>query len=138
QRKREAQEAMAELALLQNSESPTPATAKNEAAGAGKERGRGNAVPLPSESRATSAGEETASKARGGRVDHVVVEDNTEMADSRESGRLVAGGRVSADGAIPRLRRIRASGNGEATRVTIDLEDSVQYTSARIANPERI
>jgi len=31
-----------------------------------------------------------------------------------------------------------ASANGDATRVTIDLEDNVQYTSGRIANPERI
>jgi N-acetylmuramoyl-L-alanine amidase len=39
---------------------------------------------------------------------------------------------------IPRVRRIRTSANGEATRVTIDLEDSVQFVSGRIANPERI
>src|SRR5258707_3146767 len=39
---------------------------------------------------------------------------------------------------IPRVRRIRAAANGDATRVTIDLGDSVQYTSGRIANPERI
>jgi N-acetylmuramoyl-L-alanine amidase len=39
---------------------------------------------------------------------------------------------------VPRLRRIRASANGEATRVVIDLEGSVQYSSARISNPERI
>src|SRR6266852_223130 len=38
----------------------------------------------------------------------------------------------------PRLRRIRAAANGDATRVTIDLEDSVVYTSGRIANPDRI
>jgi N-acetylmuramoyl-L-alanine amidase len=36
------------------------------------------------------------------------------------------------------VRRIRATANGEATRVTIDLEDSVQYTSRRLANPDRI
>jgi N-acetylmuramoyl-L-alanine amidase len=36
------------------------------------------------------------------------------------------------------VRRIRAAANGEATRVTIDLEDSVQYASGRIANPDRI
>lgn len=39
---------------------------------------------------------------------------------------------------VPRVRRIRAAANGEATRVTIDLEDSVQYASGRIANPDRI
>jgi N-acetylmuramoyl-L-alanine amidase len=39
---------------------------------------------------------------------------------------------------IPRVRRIRAGANGEATRVTIDLDDTVQYTSGRIPNPDRI
>src|SRR4029077_12827609 len=39
---------------------------------------------------------------------------------------------------IPRVRRIRAAANGAATRVTIDPEDSVQYASGRIANPDRI
>src|SRR6266702_1726556 len=39
---------------------------------------------------------------------------------------------------IARVRRIRAAANGETTRVTIDLEDSVQFTSKRIANPDRI
>jgi N-acetylmuramoyl-L-alanine amidase len=39
---------------------------------------------------------------------------------------------------VPRVRRIRAAADGEAARVTIDLEDSVQYTSRRIANPDRI
>ena len=136
-RKREAQEAMAELALLQTSEAPAPATAKNEPAGTGKERGHGNAVPLQgTESRKTEVAEDTASKARGGRVDHVVVEDNAPMAEGER--RTVSGGRPNGDGPVPRLRRIRTSGNGEATRVTIDLEDSVQYTSARIANPDRI
>jgi len=48
-----------------------------------------------------------------------------------------SGGRSEA-GEIPRVRRIRAAVNGEATRVTIDLEASVQYTSGRIANPDRI
>ncbi len=39
---------------------------------------------------------------------------------------------------IPRVRRIRAAANGDATRVTIDLENSVHFTSGRIANPDRI
>jgi len=52
------------------------------------------------------------------------------------SGGKSAGRPGSAE--IPRVRRIRAAANGDATRVTIDLEDSVQYVSGRIANPERI
>ena len=42
------------------------------------------------------------------------------------------------DGAIPRVRRISTSANANSTRVTIDLEDTVQYRSARIKNPDRI
>jgi N-acetylmuramoyl-L-alanine amidase len=39
---------------------------------------------------------------------------------------------------IPRVRRITASASADSTRITIDLEDGVQYTSARIKNPDRI
>src|SRR5882762_8491341 len=38
----------------------------------------------------------------------------------------------------PRLRRIGTSVSADSTRVTIDLEDVVQYASARIRNPDRI
>lgn len=95
QRKREAQEALAELALLRHSETP-------EAAGN------------------VSDGAETATEQPG-----------------PVQGGVEATGR-SASGGVPRIRRITASANADETRVTIDLEDSVQYTSARIANPERI
>jgi N-acetylmuramoyl-L-alanine amidase len=122
-RKREAQEAMAELALLQTSEAPAAAAAKSEPGRA-------------AEARKTEAAEDLTSKSRSGRVDHVVVEDNAPLAEA--DPHKVSGGRPNADGAVPRLRRIRTSANGEATRVTIDLEDSVEYTSARIANPDRI
>src|SRR5713101_5512683 len=100
-RKREAQEALAELALLQNGDAPsaTNSVASNSTA----------ASPTAEETRAKapvhSGGKSVSSKG------------------SRE---------------IPRVRRIRAAANGDATRVTIDLEDSVQYTSGRIANPDRI
>src|SRR5713101_2536689 len=100
-RKREAQEALAELALLQNGDAPsaTNSVASNSTA----------ASPTAEETRAKapvhSGGKSVSSKG------------------SRE---------------IPRVRRIRAAANGEATRVTIDLEDSVQYASGRIANPDRI
>ncbi len=97
-RKREAQEALAELALLQNSEAPG---AQN------------------------SAAENTAATA----------EDPRSESSARSRGKS---GRRSETSEITRVRRIRASANGEATRVTIDLENSVQYTSGRIANPDRI
>jgi N-acetylmuramoyl-L-alanine amidase len=41
-------------------------------------------------------------------------------------------------GGIPRVRRITTSASADSTRIIIDLEDSVQYTSARIRNPDRI
>src|SRR6267142_627119 len=96
-RKRQAQEALAELALLQNGE-------------------------LPSSTNTVASNSATAEEPRA-------------SAPVRSGGRSVSSkGSVE----IPRVRRIRASANGDATRVTIDLEDSVQYTSGRIANPDRI
>jgi N-acetylmuramoyl-L-alanine amidase len=100
-RKREAQEALAELALLQNTDAPaaTNTVVANSNA----------ASPAPEEVRTNEP--------------------------------VHSGGRPanrSGSGDIPHVRRIRAAANGDATRVTIDLEDSVQYASGRIANPERI
>jgi N-acetylmuramoyl-L-alanine amidase len=100
-RKREAQEALAELALLQNTE-------------------------------ASSA----AMKAEADSAAPALMEENSRPAATVHSGGK-SGGRTEA-GEIPRVRRIRAVANSEATRVTIDLEDSVQYSSGRIANPDRI
>ncbi len=97
-RKREAQEALAELALLQNGDATNGVTSNSTNASPTAEDVRANA---PVHSGGKSVG-------RPG---------------SRE---------------IPRVRMIRADTNGDTTRVTIDLEDSVQYASGRIANPERI
>jgi N-acetylmuramoyl-L-alanine amidase len=38
----------------------------------------------------------------------------------------------------PRVRRVSTSASADFTRVTIDLENSVEYSSARIRNPDRI
>jgi N-acetylmuramoyl-L-alanine amidase len=110
-RKREAQESLAELALLSNSEE-SPATKdeveKKEAA-----------------KKEAAAGE------------------SEKTAEAAESARKVAAEAVpvySAEngGRVPRLRRIGTSVSTDSTRVTIDLEDLVQYSSARIRNPDRI
>jgi N-acetylmuramoyl-L-alanine amidase len=100
-RKREAQEALAELALLQNGDAPSAT----------------NGVTLNSTNASPSA-EETHANA------------------PVHSGGKSAGRPRSRE--IPRVRMIRADANGDTARVTIDLEDSVQYASGRIANPERI
>ena len=105
-RKREAQEELAELALLQHSNSSEPAANVPTPAR--------NVPPTPT---ATAAEEEVVPGPVHGGVEAIR--------------------RNSSEGA-PRIRRISASANADATRVTIDLEDTVQYTSARIANPDRI
>ncbi len=101
-RKREVQEALAELALLQNSDAPSPMS---------------------------------------GPQSKTVATDAPPAEEPRASAPAHSGGKAvsRADTAeVPRVRRIRAAANGETTRVTIDLEDSVQFTSKRIANPDRI
>jgi N-acetylmuramoyl-L-alanine amidase len=98
-RKREAQEALAELALLQNNDAPVESLASNSNASS----------PVAEELQASAP--------------------------------VHSGGKPAnrpASGEVPHVRRIRAAANGDATRVTIDLEDSVQYASGRIANPDRI
>jgi N-acetylmuramoyl-L-alanine amidase len=101
-RKREAQEALAELALLQNDDAPaaTNSVAVNS-----------NPVAVPSAEEARS------------------------NAPVHSGGKTVSRARARE---IPQVRRIRAAANGNATRVTIDLDDSVQFVSGRIANPDRI
>jgi N-acetylmuramoyl-L-alanine amidase len=100
-RKREAQESLAEMALIRNDENSP--SAKSEAAAGASEK----------------------------------------IAEAAESARRVPTDAVpvySAEnsGKVPRLRRIGASASPDFTRVTIDLEDLVQYSSARIRNPDRI
>jgi N-acetylmuramoyl-L-alanine amidase len=101
QRRREAQEALAELALLKNSEQPAQTTRAAQAMAPRDNQDQEPAAPAPVH---------TAAK----------------------------GGQPSDSDVIPRIRRISASAMPDATRVTIDIEDSVQYASSRISNPDRI
>jgi N-acetylmuramoyl-L-alanine amidase len=107
-RKREAQGELAELALLQHAEAPAPASIDRIPAK--------NIPEAPAPAAAAPAEVETPGPVHGG------------VEATRRNG---------SEGA-PRIRRISASANADATRVTIDLEDTVQYSSARIANPDRI
>jgi N-acetylmuramoyl-L-alanine amidase len=45
---------------------------------------------------------------------------------------------ASPSAGAPRVRRITTKASADSTRVIIDLEDTVQYSSARIRNPDRI
>jgi N-acetylmuramoyl-L-alanine amidase len=100
-RRREAQESLAELALLQNSEEPAPDKSASPSAAAAR----------------------TAEAAEAWRT---VPPDAVRSAGA------------SLSGEVPRLRRVSTSAAADSTRVTIDLEDLVQYSSARIRNPDRI
>jgi N-acetylmuramoyl-L-alanine amidase len=103
-RKREAQEALAELALLQNNDNPAPP--KSAAA----------AEAAPS----SKPGNEPAENSRA-----AVADVGSEAASGGTAGK-------------PHVRRISTNATAESTRVTIDLDDSVKYSSARIRNPDRI
>jgi N-acetylmuramoyl-L-alanine amidase len=56
-------------------------------------------------------------------------------ADWRKSAN---GGEQGKTVAFPHVQKIRTSVTEESTEVVIDLEDTVQYASGRIANPDRI
>jgi N-acetylmuramoyl-L-alanine amidase len=99
--RREAQEARAELALLQNSQERA---AKSNSAPAAP-------TPLPAKSEAAAAQQ------------------------TRDDSQ---GPALKPKAGVARILSVRSSATAESTRVTIDLEDAVEYSSARIRNPDRI
>ena len=52
--------------------------------------------------------------------------------------RATSGGERAKSVDVPRVQRIKTSVTPDSTEVLIELEDSVQYVSGRIANPDRI
>jgi N-acetylmuramoyl-L-alanine amidase len=104
-RKRDAQESLAEIALLRSGEESAEPKREVASSDAGK------------------ATEKTAEAAESARK---VPADGVAVYSAANSGK------------VPRLRRIGSSASADSTRVTIDLEDLVQYDSARIRNPDRI
>jgi N-acetylmuramoyl-L-alanine amidase len=105
-RRREAQEARAELALTVGN-SPKPA-------------------------------EDSRSKNSRGSVASAKNDDDLDEDDASSTGGAAPLPPVTPTGGTPRVRRITAKATPDSTRVTIDLEDAVQYSSARIKNPDRI
>lgn len=57
---------------------------------------------------------------------------------SDSSRKTLSGGEPAKSVAVPRVQKIRTNVTADSTEVIIDLEDSVQYASGRIANPDRI
>jgi len=58
--------------------------------------------------------------------------------NSDDSRKIISGGEPAKTVAVPRVQKIRTNVTADSTEVIIDLEDSVQYASGRIPNPDRI
>jgi len=105
-RRREAQEARAELALTLGESA--------KSGDSGSKSARGNAVSAK----------------------------NSDDSDDESTAAVTEGPAplppATPSGGTPRVRRITTRAMADSTRVTIDLEDAVQYSSARIKNPDRI
>lgn len=177
--KREAQEALAEIALLQHGEEAAANTNDTSAAKDGNASSRraaeerstdaksgentasnnandrsaiirstansaktntGNAARDRSNAGATtreSAATAPAATGNAARTETVAANsDSTDVVPGPVAGGIEAV-RSAGQGA-PRIRRISTSVSADATRINIDLEDTVAYTSARIKNPDRI
>jgi N-acetylmuramoyl-L-alanine amidase len=121
-RRREAQEARAELALLQNRE------------------GTGGASPsaaAPAPPKSALRGDESGDPARGS--SESAKRDNSDpTAESTRNTGTVNRSDAHPPGDDSRVEDVSAAATPEFTRVTIQLEDRVEYSAARIGNPERI
>jgi N-acetylmuramoyl-L-alanine amidase len=113
-RKREVQEALAELSLMKNAEAGTmDAKSTKSAAPASK------AVATPPSKPSASD------------------DDSSVQPVARVSG-STDGDEEPASGGVPRIQKIRSSVTPDGAEIIIEMEDSVQYVSGRIANPDRI
>jgi len=132
--RREAQEARAELALLQRSTASPLATTDPSKNAIAKSAGSvttkdhtppviSRDVPLPSRDVPIESPKTAAKQAA------------VETAQDNDDDDAPP---VSGSGKIPQVRKISTKAAPDSTRVTIDLEGSVQYVSGRVANPDRI
>jgi len=123
--RREAQEARAELALLQSSAPPEPKrTASAKSGGTELPRESLQPVVIPRDLPRDAPKESARGAAKESATDETPDAGN-------ESAPVVTG-------KIPQVRKISAQASADSTRITVELEGSVQYVSGRIANPDRI
>ncbi len=118
-KKREIQEAYAELALMRDQDSgKTPAKMPTMPAKTTSTVATTPPASAPAAASPAGVGEETPST-----LLPVISKQ---------------GGAPNQSGSVPRVQKIRTSLTASSTEVLLDLEDSVQYDSGRIANPDRI
>src|SRR6266436_5599863 len=127
--KREAQEARAELALLQNSAPAETAPRSAIARSASSEVEREN-----TSTRSASRNSEQDSEREPPSVS--LAEEDKQIASVNAAEKAVVPS--VASGRAQQIRKISAKAWQNSTRVTIELESGVQYVSGRIANPDRI
>jgi N-acetylmuramoyl-L-alanine amidase len=119
--RREAQEVRAELALLQNRDAPS--TKANS--------------PAPSTAPKLALRDDELDGAQSDKSEPVARGRRASPARSAASeGEAPAASRPKGEAA--RVQDVSTAVTSEFTRVTIQLEDRVEYSSARIGNPERI
>ncbi len=148
--RREAQEARAELAVLQNHDTAAPAKANPTAATAKSALRADELEGASSASQAASSRESAVSRESKSAIQKAPASLQNSSQAPRASGQA-EGGRYIGDASIseaPAASRIRGDAarvqdvstavTPEYTRVTIQLEDRVEYSSARLQNPERI
>lgn len=136
-RKREVQEELAELALMKNAEAGTMTTksaAGTTAGAAARENELASAPARPANANTAPADlGASASSKTAAMVTPVRAEDGDTPKLTGKNG-----GENGKSGVVPHVKRIRTSVTPASTEVMIELEDSVQYSSGRIANPDRI
>jgi N-acetylmuramoyl-L-alanine amidase len=126
--RREAQEARAELALLQNREATGGTTSSVAVAALPKSALHGDESDDSARGSRESAARADSEPAPGSRKAPAI--------DSSRYNGTDSDGRSKSD--VSRVQDVSAAVTPEYTRVTIQLEDRVEYSAARIGNPERI
>jgi N-acetylmuramoyl-L-alanine amidase len=124
--KREVQEALAELAVMKSAEAGT-IEAKSEGKSAPRGEIRSEVPTVDSAATARTIGAKDQAAQSLGTTPATTLRTTT-----------TSGGENAQSVEIPRVQKIRASLTPDSTEIVIDLEDSVQYASGRIANPDRI
>jgi N-acetylmuramoyl-L-alanine amidase len=124
------QEARAELALLQNSQSPD--FAKRELGKSAIARSAGSVGEKAEGARSSDGKAETA---REYAAESAQPSSNASSASNAADEYVLV---PKANGRPPQIRKISTRATSDSTKVEIDLDGAVQYTSGRIANPDRI
>jgi N-acetylmuramoyl-L-alanine amidase len=119
--KREVQEALAELALMRSAEHGNlSAKASAPPAKASAPPAKASAPPAKASTPPTTAASDVT------------------VTDDRLATVAKNGGESPQSVEAPRIEKIKTSVTANSTEIVLELEDSVQYVSGRIANPDRI